>query len=137
MEETLVILKPDAVKRRLTGEIISRFEKKNLSIKKMKMEQMTREKAEEHYAYIKERDFFDDMITYMTDSPAVFLILKGEKAVAVVRKMIGKTSPFEADPGTIRGDYAFDSFQNLVHASDSCEAAAAEIQRFFETDQIN
>lgn len=131
MESTLVILKPDALKRKLMGEILSRFEKKNLEITDMKMEVISRETVEVHYAHVKHLPFYGDMIDYMTCSPSLIMIVRGEKAIQVVRNMIGKTNSYEAQPGTIRGDYGLHSHQNLVHASDSEESASVEIKRFF------
>lgn len=131
MERTLVILKPDAVKRKLMGELISRFERKNLEITDMKMEVISREKAELHYAHVQFLSYYEDIITYITSTPSIIMIIQGEKSIQVVRSMIGKTNTFEAQQGTIRGDYGLHAFQNLVHASDSVESAEVEIQRFF------
>lgn len=131
MEQTLVIIKPDGVERKLVGEIIQRFERKQLTLSQLKVAKMSRDLAEEHYAHIKGRDFFEDMIRYMTSSEVVYLILNGTDVIKTVRKMIGITNPLEADPGTIRGDYGATSYQNIIHASDSPEAAKTEINRFF------
>ncbi|MFV0343825.1 MAG: nucleoside-diphosphate kinase [Anaerocolumna sp.] len=132
MERALVILKPDAVRRKLIGEIIGRFEKKNLEITDIMMEIIPREKAEIHYAHIKSLPIYEDLISYMTSSPSMIMIIQGEQAIQVIRNMIGKTSTFEASQGTIRGDFGLHRFQNLVHSSDSVENAEIEIQRFFE-----
>lgn len=131
MEQTLIIIKPDAVKRQLVGAIIQRFEQKQLKLNQLKVAVMTRELAEEHYAHIKKFDFFEDMITYMTSSEVVYVVLEGTDVIKTVRKMIGVTNCLEADPGTIRGDYGGGSYRNVVHASDSPESAAVEIKRFF------
>lgn len=131
MERTLVILKPDAVKRKLVGELINRFEKKNLEINTIKIEKIERETAEIHYGHVKHLPFYKEMIDYMTESVSIIMILTGEKAIQVVRSMIGKTNSFEAIPGTIRGDYGLHLYENLVHASDSVENAEIEINRFF------
>lgn len=131
MEQTLVIVKPDGVERKLVGEIIQRFERKQLKLSQLKVGRMTRELAEEHYAHIKGRDFFEDMMAYMTSSDVVYMVLEGDGVIKTVRKMIGITNPLEAEPGTIRGDYGANSYQNIVHASDSPEAADIEVQRFF------
>lgn len=131
MERTLVILKPDAVKRKLIGEIISRFEKKNLTINQMKVMNIERELAITHYDHVKKYSIFEDMISYMTSGPVVVMIISGESAISTVRNMLGKTSCFESPPGTIRGDYGFHRFENLIHASDSVESAELEIERFF------
>ncbi|ADL03747.1 nucleoside-diphosphate kinase [Lacrimispora saccharolytica] len=131
MERSLVILKPDATKRKLLGELISRFEKKNMEITDAKMEVISRDIAEAHYSHVKHLPFYDDMIAYMTSSPSLIMVVKGEEAIRVIRSMIGKTNTFEAQQGTIRGDYGLHLFQNLIHASDSIESAEIEIQRFF------
>jgi len=131
MERTLVILKPDAVRRKLMGELIMKFEKKNLEITQVKLEKISRETAEIHYGHVKNLPFYDDMIDYMTASPSLIMIISGEKVIQVIRSMIGKTNSFEAQPGTIRGDYGLHFYENLVHASDSIENAEMEINRFF------
>lgn len=131
MEQTLVMIKPDGVERKLVGEIIQRFERKQLKLSQLKVGRMSRELAEAHYAHVKGRDFFEDMIDYMTSSDVVYLVLSGTEVIKTVRKMIGVTNPLEAEPGTIRGDYGATSYQNIIHASDSSKAAELEIQRFF------
>jgi nucleoside-diphosphate kinase len=131
MERTLVILKPDAVQRKLVGEILTRFEKKNLTVKELKMMDISNETAKEHYAHVKDMPFFPDMVEYITSGPVVAMILEGEKVIHSVRSMIGKTSTFDSLPGTIRGDMGSHRFQNLIHASDSTESAEVEIKRFF------
>lgn len=136
MERTFVILKPDAVKRKLIGEIISRFEKKNLTISQMKITEITEEIALIHYDHVKQYSFFEDMIKYITSGPSVIMIISGENAISTVRNMIGKTSCFESPPGTIRGDYGLHRFENLIHASDSVESAELEIKRFFQLKDI-
>lgn len=131
MEQTLIIIKPDGVKRKLVGEILQRFERRQLIIRQLKVGIMTRDLAEEHYAHVKKFDFFEDMITYMTSSEVVYLILEGDSVIKTVRTMIGATNCLEAAPGTIRGDYGNNSYHNIIHASDSPEAARIEINRFF------
>lgn len=131
MEQTLVIIKPDGVKRKLVGEIIQRFEKKQMTISQMKIGKMSRELAEEHYAHVKEFDFFEDMMAYMTSSEVVYLVLEGTSAIQTVRHMIGATNSLKAEPGTIRGDYGANSYENIIHASDSLAAATSEMKRFF------
>lgn len=131
MEKTLVILKPDAVKRKLVGEIISRFEKKNFTITSMKMMTIDKSTAHEHYSHVKDLPFFEEMISYMTSGPVVVLIIEGERVIDSVRNMIGKTSNFEALPGTIRGDFGYHRYENIIHASDSVKSAEIEIKRFF------
>ncbi|MGX7245079.1 nucleoside-diphosphate kinase [Enterococcus quebecensis] len=131
MEQTLVIIKPDGVKRKLVGEILQRFERKQMTLAKLKVAKMSRELAEEHYAHVKQFDFFEEMMTYMTSSEVVYLVLEGTEVIKTVRKMIGATNCLQAEPGTIRGDYGANSYQNVIHASDSPEAALTEIKRFF------
>jgi nucleoside-diphosphate kinase len=132
MEQTLVIIKPDGVQRKLVGEIIQRFERKQLKLVQMKIAQMSRSTAEEHYAHVKGRDFFNDLISYMTASEVVYLVLEGSSAIQVVRNLIGATDSATAAPGTIRGDYGAGGYQNVIHASDSTAAAQIEINRFFK-----
>lgn len=131
MEKTLVIIKPDGVKKGLIGEIIQRFEKRGFTIEKMKMELLKEEVVKEHYAHLKDQPFFMDVVRFMTSGPVVCLILEGPNGIAAVRQMVGATNPLEALPGTIRADYGFISGSNIIHASDSKEAAAIEITRFF------
>jgi nucleoside-diphosphate kinase len=135
MEKTLVILKPDAVKRKLIGEIISRFEKKNYNILQLKVMNIDKALAEEHYAHIKAEPIFDDMINYIVSGSVVVLIIEGQNAIHTVRNMIGKTSSFDSIPGTIRGDYGSHRFENLIHASDSPESFETEVNRFFPKSQ--
>ena len=131
MERTLVILKPDAVRRKLIGEIITRFERKNLSINRMQIMNIDTAAMEVHYSHVKTLPIYEDMIRYMTSGPSVVMIIEGEKAIQTVRNMIGKTSTFDSPPGTIRGDFGLHTFQNLIHASDSPENVEIEINRFF------
>lgn len=131
MERTLVILKPDAVERKLVGEIVSRFEKRNFKIVDMKMIKIERDKAKEHYSHISDMPFFNDMIDYITMGEAIVMILEGENVIKTVRNMIGKTSCVESNPGSIRGDFGYHRFMNLIHASDSLESVDKEICRFF------
>ena len=131
MERTLVILKPDAVRRKLIGEIISRFERKNLTITQMKVINIERDVALEHYAHVRELPIFGDMIKFITSGPVVAMIITGDNAIGTVRNMVGKTSSYESAPGTIRGDFGYHRFENLIHSSDSVESAELEIKRFF------
>ena len=131
MERTLILLKPDTVERQLVGAILSRFEQKGLKIVAMRMLQFTPELARRHYADHVEKPFYPNLETYITSSPVVAAILEGTEAIAVVRRMIGPTSGIEAPAGTIRGDYSLSGQLNLVHASDSPEAAEREIGIFF------
>ena len=131
-----VMIKPDGVKRRLIGEIISRFEKRGLNIVAMKMVRITRETAEKLYEEHKGKSFFEDLISYITSGPVVCMVIEGDEAVSVVRKMIGATDPKEALPGTIRGDYALSKAENVIHASDSPEKAKKEMSLFFEDAEL-
>ncbi|MGM0216680.1 nucleoside-diphosphate kinase [Enterococcus sp. AZ109] len=131
MEQTLVIIKPDGVRRRLVGRIIQRFEDKNLTIKEMYQGVLTEAIAQEHYAHLKDKPFFPNLVNYMTSGPVVFLLLEGKEAITLVRQMLGATNVLQAIPGTIRGDFADSTTENIVHASDCQENATIEIQRFF------
>lgn len=131
MERTFVMLKPDAVKRRLIGEIIKRIEAKNLNIVAMKMIRIDRKLAETHYSEHREKPFFKDLVDFITSGPAVAMIVEGPNAISVIRTMMGATNPFHAAPGTIRGDFGLDLTQNLIHGSDSPQAAQRELALFF------
>ena len=130
-ERTLVLVKPDGVRRGLAGEVISRLEKKGLTLVAMELRTLKRETAESHYAEHKERPFFGELVDFITGGPLVALVVEGPNAVAGVRRIMGVTNPVEATPGSIRGDYALEIGQNLVHGSDSPESAAREIGIFF------
>ncbi len=136
IEQTLVMIKPDGVKRRLIGEIISRFEKKGLRIKALKMHWFTREEAEEFYSVHRGKPFFESLIEFITSGPVIAMVLEGDNAINVVRLMIGPTDGREAPPGTIRGDYALSKSENVVHASDSPESAKKEISILFKDNEI-
>ncbi|MGL4594034.1 MAG: nucleoside-diphosphate kinase [Thermoguttaceae bacterium] len=129
--QTLILLKPDAVERRLVGAILSRFEQKGLEIVQIRQLTFTPELARKHYSEHLEKPFYSGLETYITSGPVIAVVLRGPEAVAVVRKMLGATNGIEAMPGTIRGDYSLSSQQNLVHASDSPESAEREIALFF------
>ena len=136
METTLVLLKPSCVQRQLIGEIVHRFERRGLVIAGMKMMQLDDNILREHYAHLVDRPFFPLLAASMKVSPVVALAISGVEAVAVVRAMTGFTNGRKADPGTIRGDYAMSNQQNIVHASDSVENAAIELNRFFRPEEI-
>lgn len=136
MERTLILVKPDGVQRGLTGEILSRFERRGLKIRALKMLTVTSEKAEEHYQEHKEKPFFPELVGYITSGPVVAAILEGPGAVAVVRQMMGTTDPQKSPPGTIRGDFALTTRHNIIHGSDSLESAEREISLFFSPDEI-
>lgn len=132
MEKTYIMLKPDAVKRRLMGEIISRIEKKGFTISNMKMMELTEEILKEHYAHLADKPFFPDIVSFMTSGPVVGMVVEGDDVIEGMRKLMGPTKWLEALPGTIRGDYANNTTCNLIHGSDSIENAEAEIKRFFK-----
>jgi nucleoside-diphosphate kinase len=132
MARTLILVKPDAFARNLTGEILARFEAKGLSIAALQRQQLTREIAEEHYAEHKERPFFGELVDFITSGPLVAAVLEGDDgAVKAARQVIGATNPLEATMGTIRGDFATSIGENMVHGSDSDESAAREAKLFF------
>ncbi len=136
LERTLVIIKPDAVKRGLIGEIISRFERKGLKIVAIKMKQLNKKILEQHYAEHKGKAFYEPLLEFMSSGPVVLMIIEGKEAIAVVRKMCGATNAREAEPGTIRGSFAMSVQCNVVHASADKEAADREIKLFFTEDEI-
>jgi nucleoside-diphosphate kinase len=131
MERTYIMTKPDAYKRGLMGEIISRIENKGYKITNMKMMELDEKILEEHYAHLKDKPFFKEIVDYMTSAPVVGMIVEGDRVVEGMRKLMGPTDGFEALAGTIRGDYAYGKQENLVHGSDSLENAEIEIKRFF------
>lgn len=131
IQKTLVLVKPDGVKKHLCGEIIARFEKKGLSIHAIKMIQVPEELAKKHYAEHEGKGFFKDLIDFITSGPVLAMVIEGENAVAAVRQLNGATNPLEAVPGSIRGDYATSIDENIVHASDAPETAAREIGLWF------
>lgn len=136
MQKTFVMLKPDAVQRGLIGEIICRFEKKGLKPVALKMLQINRELAGRHYAEHKGKPFFEDLVDFITSGPVVAMVWEGKEAVQVVRTMLGNTDPQEAPCGTLRGDYALFTGNNIVHGSDSPESATREISLFFSVEEI-
>ncbi|MDD3041800.1 MAG: nucleoside-diphosphate kinase [Methanosarcinaceae archaeon] len=136
MEQTYVMVKPDGVQRGLIGEVISRIEKKGLKIAALRMNIISEATAKEHYSEHAERPFFPSLIEYITSAPSVSMVVVGKDAVRVMRNVNGATNPVEAAPGTIRGDFALDIGRNIVHASDSPEAAAREIAIHFKDSEI-
>ena len=135
-EQTLVLVKPDAMQRGLAGEVISRIERKGLRIVAMRLLQVDAELAVRHYEAHTEKPFFKSLVEFITSSPIVAMVVEGRHAVEVVRQTMGQTDPSKAAPGTIRGDLAMDIQNNLVHGSDSAESAAREISLFFSQDGI-
>jgi nucleoside-diphosphate kinase len=137
METTLIILKPDAIQRRLVGRILARFEDKGLQIVAMKFARLRRETVEEHYAEHRGKPFYDGLVRYMTSNPVLLLALRGRRAVGLCRKLLGKTFGYEAEPGTIRGDFGISKSMNLVHASDSPGSAERELGLFFDAYEFH
>lgn len=131
MEETLVLIKPDGVNRQICGEILTRYERKGLIIKAMKLLQTPKELAQEHYAEHKDKPFFGELVDFITSGPVLAFVLAGKNAVTSVRTINGATNPVDATPGSIRGDYALTMDSNVVHASDSVDSAAREIHLWF------
>lgn len=136
MEQTLVILKPNAVQRELIGDLISRFERRGLKITAMKLCRISTETAAHHYREHLEEPFYEDLISFITSGPSVIIVLESLAAVTIVRSMVGTTNPADAAPGTIRGDFATSPGHNMIHASDSIESAKKEIELFFSSDEM-
>ncbi len=136
MERTLIILKPDAVQRRLVGRILQRFEEKGLSVAAMKLMHISRELAERHYAVHKGKPFYPGLIDYITSGPVVVMVLAGNRCIEIARTLMGKTFGYEAAPGTIRGDFGASRSFNLVHGSDSPQSAAEEIALYFQPGEL-
>lgn len=133
MNRTLVIVKPDGVERGLAGEVVGRLERKGLRLVAAELRRITEEEAGRHYAEHREKPFYDDLVAFITRSPSLIMVVEGpdEETFAVVRRLMGATNPKEAAPGTIRGDLAIETTENLVHGSDSTESATREISLFF------
>jgi nucleoside-diphosphate kinase len=131
MDRTLILIKPDAFARNLTGELLARFERKGLRIAALKLMTMDPALAEQHYAEHEGKPFFGELVEFITSGPLVAMVLEGHEAVVAARQVIGATNPLEAAPGSIRGDFALEVGQNLVHGSDSNESAAREVGLFF------
>lgn len=136
LQRTLVLIKPDAVHRGLVGEILNRFERRGMSLVAMKLMMMDEKIAAKHYEAHVGKPFYEPLVEYMTSGPIVALVLEGVNAIPVVRKMMGATVPADADPGTIRGDYSQRVDCNIVHGSDSVEAAAREVSIFFGKNEL-
>lgn len=136
MQQTLVVVKPDGVQRALVGQIIARFEARGMKLVALKQLQVTRAFAEKHYEVHKGKFFYEDLVTYIGSSPVVAMVLEGHEVIETVRKMVGKTKPWEAEPGTIRGDFAIMGLRNLIHASDAPETAAKEIALWFKPEEL-
>lgn len=136
MERSLVLIKPDAIQRGLTGEIISRLEEKGLKLVAMKMIHMDKSMAEKHYAIHKGKPFFEELVSFITSSPIIAIVFQGNNAVNIIRRSMGETNPAESASGTIRGDFAISIEHNLIHGSDSPENATKEISLFFSSGEI-
>ena len=136
MQRTLVLAKPDAVQRGLIGEIIGRFERKGLKVVGLRLLSVPREMAEQHYAVHAGKHFYGGLVEFITSGPVAAVALEGPDAIAVVRRMVGKTMPNEAEPGTIRGDLGVAGLRNLIHASDAPETAEAELALWFGADAL-
>jgi nucleoside-diphosphate kinase len=130
-ERTLVLVKPDGVRRGLVGEVIGRLERKGLTLQALEMRTLERQVAEQHYAEHSEKPFFGELVEFITGGPLVAMVVEGERAVEVVRTLMGATDPIKAGPGSLRGDYATEIGQNLVHGSDAVESAKREVGLFF------
>ncbi|MDK2823027.1 MAG: nucleoside-diphosphate kinase [Clostridia bacterium] len=136
MEQTFVMIKPDGVQRSLVGEILARFEKKGFKIVGLKLMKVTEELAGLHYQEHKGKPFYPGLIKYITSAPVVVMVVEGKNAVSEVRKINGATNPLDAQPGTIRGDFAQDIGRNVIHGSDSVESAKREISIYFKQDEL-
>ncbi|MCR4736087.1 MAG: nucleoside-diphosphate kinase [Treponema sp.] len=136
MSRCFAMLKPGVVNRRLVGEILERLEKKGLKIIGLKMVHPTKELAETHYAEHKGKPFFDGLVDYLVSGPVIAMVLQAEDCVVLTRKLVGKTKPVDAEPGTIRGDYCSHTSRNIIHASDSDESAEREIKLWFKEEEI-
>ena len=135
-ERTLILIKPDAVRRRLSGEILGRIEARGFTVRAGKLVTASRPLGEEHYAEHSEKPFFGELVEFITSGPTWALVVEGDDAIATMRKTIGATSPADAEPGTIRGDLAVSMPDNLVHGSDSPESAAREVALWFSADEL-
>lgn len=136
MEKTLVLVKPDGVAKGLTGEIINRFERRDLKVVALKMMILSRKIAERHYGEHQGKPFFAELVNFITSAPLVAMVVEGENAVKAVRTMMGSTNPADAAPGTIRGDYALSISKNIIHGSDSLASAECEVPLFFHEEDI-
>jgi nucleoside-diphosphate kinase len=136
LEQTLVLIKPDGVQRKLMGEIISRFDRKGFRIRAMKLMRWSKKTAEQFYSVHKGKPFFKPLIQFMTSGPVVAMVLEAEDAILIVRKMMGELDPKNGIPGTIRGDYALDIRHNIVHGSDSASSANREISVLFKSQEL-
>ena len=137
MERSLVLIKPDAMDRGLAGTIIGRLQSLGLKLVALKMLQMDKALAQEHYAIHRDKPFFDGLVNYISSAPIVAAVFEGEQAVEAIRKAMGPTDPSKAEEGTLRGDFGLDIERNTIHGSDSVETAESEIKLFFSEDEIH
>lgn len=136
MEKTFLMVKPDGVQRGLIGEVVRRFENKGFQLIGCKLMQVSRELAEKHYAEHAQKPFFEELVSFITSGPVFAMVWQGDQIIAISRKMIGKTNALEAEPGTIRGDFAVHTGNNIIHGSDSPESAEREIALFFRPEEL-
>lgn len=136
LEKTLILVKPDGVKRRLSGKILQRFEEKGMKIVALKLLQLSREKAEVHYSVHKDKPFFKDLVEYIISGPIIAAVLEGKNCIATTRNMLGATDGSKAQPGTIRGDFSMGIEKNIVHASDSQESFEHEFPIYFTSEEV-
>jgi len=136
MEKSFVMLKPDAVQRKITGQIISKFENKGLTLIGMKMIQISEELAHKHYGIHKGKHFYESLVKFITSSPVIATVWQGENAIKIIRNLVGATNPQEATPGSIRGDFALNMTFNMIHASDAPDTAEKEISLFFNNSEL-
>lgn len=136
MERTFIMIKPDGVQRNLIGDIVSRFETKGFTLVGMKLMQVSRELAEQHYGVHKERPFFGSLVDFIISAPVVAMVWEGDGVVTSARKLIGATNPLEAEPGTIRGDFGVSIGRNIIHGSDATETAQSEIALWFKEEEL-
>jgi len=136
IERSFVMIKPDAVLRRLMGVVLSRFEKRGLKIVACKMRVISEDLAKKHYGEHSEKPFFNDLVSYITSGPVLTMVIEGDECITLIRKMVGATNPKEADIGTIRGDFALQTGRNIIHASDSPQSAKREIALFFDESEV-
>jgi nucleoside-diphosphate kinase len=135
-ERSFVMIKPDAILRRLMCAVLSRFEKRGLKIVACKMMEISEDLAKKHYGEHSEKPFFNDLVSYITSGPVLAMVIEGDECITLIRKMVGATNPKEADIGTIRGDFALQTGRNIIHASDSPQSAKREIALFFDESEV-
>ncbi len=131
MEQSLIFIKPDGVERGFVGEVLRRFEQRQIKLKQLELKQLSPDQVDAHYIEHVEKPFYPNLKKYILSGPVVLMVLEAENVISIVRKMVGVTNSAEAEPGTIRGDFALNTSNNIIHASDSPESAAREIKNFF------